>query len=244
MMSKKEKRLSSYKLPIKVLWFISSILGLGAFVLLAVKEFQSSFFYLILFLGLLYSATIVYITLRAFRFHRRLIKYFRRLLTGDFSTGIHDISWINDEITLLTEMATNTASHLDTYDRLRADRTALSLRALDVLFRRASRKIIMADMDKSQFKFTKTLQKAFNVDQDIFSFASIENQKNNEHFFRQFLLAAIKDAQVKDFSARLELPVRESALDLNFKFVPIKDKSEKVRIAFLYVDFSENDPVD
>lgn len=243
-MKKKENKNITYKLPIKIIWFIHALLGFGGFIFLCIEKIHSPFIYLIFLFVLLYIALFIYITLRIFRFKRRLTNYFRRLISGNYSTGIHEVSWIHDEITLLTDMATKVAEHLDTYDRIRADRTALSLNALDILFKRASRKIIMADMDKSVFKFTKSLQESFGVNQESFSFNVIEKQKRNEHFFRQFMIAALKERQNTDFSATFELPIRESALDLDFKFVPIKDKTEKVRIAFLYVDFSENDPAD
>lgn len=243
-MKKKKERDRSFKLPLKILWFFPGLTGLGGLIAAIYLVDTFSLFFFVLVITLLYIGFWIYLTLRIFRFNKRLVNYFRRLLSGDFSTGIHDISWIDDEITLITNLATKVAEHLETYDTLRADRTALSLRALEVLFRRASRKIIMADFDKSVFKFTKPLQQAFGVEQDIFSFNVIEKQPNNERFFRQFLLAALKDAQVKEFTATLELPIRNSSLELKFKFVPIKDRSEKVRIAFLYVDNPNDDPDD
>ncbi|MCD6233499.1 MAG: hypothetical protein DRP86_00050 [Candidatus Neomarinimicrobiota bacterium] len=243
-MKKKKERDRSFKLPLKILWFFPGLTGLGGLIAAIYLVDTFSLFFFVLVITLLYIGFWIYLTLRIFRFNKRLVNYFRRLLSGDFSTGIHDISWIDDEITLITNLATKVAEHLETYDTLRADRTALSLRALEVLFRRASRKIIMADFDKSVFKFTKPLQQAFGVEQDIFSFNVIEKQPNNERFFRQFLLAALKDAQVKEFTATLELPIRNSSLELKFKFVPIKDRSEKVRIAFLYVDNPDDDPDD
>ena len=232
------------KLPLSIIWFIPGVLGILAFIGLLILSHSLSFQIIIGFIALIYITVWIYLTYRIFPFKKRLINYFRRLLVGDFSTGIHDVPWVNDELTLLTHLATKVAEHLEAYDRLRADRTALSVRALVVLFRRASRKIIMADFDKAVFKFTKSLQRAFGVEQDTFSFNVIEKQKNNERFFRQFLLAAVKDAQAKEFTALLELPIRQSSLELKFKFVPIKDRSEKVRIAFLYVDSLEDDPQD
>ncbi|MDK2976902.1 MAG: hypothetical protein PWP06_1377 [Candidatus Marinimicrobia bacterium] len=243
-MKKKKERDKSIHLSLKILWFIPGLIGFGGLIAVIILVDTLPMLIFAFVITLLYIALWVYLTLRIFHFNKRLINYFRRLLSGDFSTGIHDVSWINDEISFITHLATRVAEHLKTYDVLRADRTALSLRALEVLFRRASRKIIMADFDKSIFKFTKSLQHAFGVEQDTFSFNVIEKQPNNERFFRQFLLAAIKDAQVKEFAATLELPIRKSSLELKFKFVPIKDRSEKVRIAFLYVDKLEDDPDD
>ncbi len=243
-MKKKQKSGRSFKLPLQILWFVPGILGFGAFIAAIINSDSLSVMTTMVVFLLLYLLVWIYLSLRVLRFKRRLINYLRRLLSGDYSTGIHHVSWIQDEITIITNLATKVAQHLETYDNLRADRTALSLRALEVLFRRASRKIIMADFDKSTFKFTKSLQQAFGVEQDTFSFKVIEKQSNNERFFRQFLLAAMKEAQVKEFSATLELPIRQSSLDLKFKFVPIKDRSEKVRIAFLYVDKQDDDPED
>ncbi len=244
MKKKKKEVFRRFRLPIRIIWFIPGILGFGGFLLALSIEKSLPMFILILIIFLCYTGSWIYLTLRTFRFKRRMTNYLRRLLSGDYSTGIHDVEWISDEITVISNLATKVAEHLEAYDHLRADRTAISSRSLEILFRRASRKIIMADFDKSHFKFTKPLQHAFGVDQDTFSFGVLEKQKNNTSFFRKFYYAAFKEMQEKEFSATLELPIRQSSLELKFKFVPIKDKAEKVRIAFLYVDKQEDDPDD
>jgi hypothetical protein len=148
---------------------------------------------------------------------------------------VKDISWIKDEISELTSLVNKSADQIRIYDNLRADRTGMSFRAMDLLFRNNTQPIILADMEKKNFRLNQKALDLFDVRQDVYSFDAIEMQDANEHFFKTFLLTALKDAVSTEFLSTLQLPQKNNSQKVNFRFEPLKNNNEKVRIVFLYV---------
>jgi len=177
----------------------------------------------------------VYLSLRVLRYVIRLRHFFRRLLANDYSSGVKDISWIDDEISELTTLINKSADQIRIYDELRADRTGLSFRAMDLLFRNNPQAIILADMEKKSFRLNQKALELFDVRQDNYSFDTIEKQDANEPFFKTFLVTALKDAVVTEFSTMLQFPPKSSSQKVKFRFEPLKNDNEKVRIVFLYI---------
>lgn len=177
----------------------------------------------------------IYLSMRVLRYVIRLRHFFRRLLANDYSSGVKDISWIKDEISELTSLVNKSADQIRIYDELRADRTGMSFRAMDLLFRNNTQAIILADMEKKNFRLNQKALDLFDVRQDVYGFDAIEMQDANEHFFKTFLVAALKDAVPTTFSAALQFPQKSDSQKVNFQFEPLKNNDEKVRIVFLYV---------
>jgi PAS domain-containing protein len=176
-----------------------------------------------------------YLSVRVWRYVIRLRHFFRRLLANDYSSGVKDISWIKDEISELTSLINKSADQIRIYDELRADRTGLSFRAMDFLFRNNIQAIILTEMEKKCFRLNQKALELFGLRQDVYSFDAIEMQDANEHFFKTFFVAALKDAVSTEFTSMLQFPQKNDSQKVNFRFEPLKNNGEKVRIVFLFV---------
>ena len=166
--------------------------------------------------------------------------FFRHILSNDYSTGIRPISWIHDEISDITQLANRAMDQLRTYDRLRSERTGMSYRALELICREIEVALIIADMDKQMFRFNPAAQAMFEIKKDTFSFESIEKQDESSRFFRIFLLTTLKEKVQKEGTATLQLPLRESKREIFFRIIPLKDESEKVKLAIIFINPSED----
>lgn len=230
------------KIPVTItvpLWLLLSIvfvLSVGGYLVSFLGSTQTVIIRPVLIASLILTASgWTYISLRMLRFFSRLRIFFRRLLANDYSTGMRNVAWLADELSVLTDLTNKTADQLRAYDELRAERTSLSFRAMDLLFRNDPQGIILADMEKKLFRFNPAAQNMYCVKQETYSFETIEKQKVNTRFFRIFLIAALKETVTTHGSAVLQLPQRQTALRITFKLEPLKDKSEKVRFAFMFI---------
>ncbi len=184
----------------------------------------------------------IYLSVRIIRFQGRLRLFFRRILANDYSTGIRNIGWLDDELSRLTDLINRTADQLRIYDELRTEKTGLSYRSMDLLFRNSEKAIIMADLDKKVFRLNPAVQEIYDVKQEVYSFDAIMKQEANVRFVRTFLVATLRDQISKEGTAILKLPQREFAYELNFRLEPLKNNSEKVKYAFLFINsFNEED---
>jgi hypothetical protein len=196
--------------------------------------------------GLVYAASIImlplflaawsYITFRLWFFRNRLMLLFKHLLFNDYSTGIRSMHLFDDEVSEITATANKVCEQLATYDRLRAERTGLSYRAMNTLFRIVSQGIIIADMEKKQFRLNPYLQALFGVNQETFSFDAIEKQEENTRFFRTFIVAVLKDKIKADVTTSLILPQRTVQKTFIFQMMPLKDDKEVVKVAVLFAE--------
>ncbi len=231
-----KKYLLKCTLKIWQLWIVLLILSFTGYIVCLFDSFNTGAGKKII--PLLFLLTIIiwtYLSLRVLRYVIRMRHFFRRLLANDYSCGVKDINWIKDEISELTSLINKSADQIRKYDELRADRTGLSFRAMDLLFRNNAQAIILADMEKKIFRLNQNALELFDVRQDIYSFDAIEQQEANEHFFKTFIVTALKDAVVAEFSSMLQLPQKSNYKKINFRFEPLKNNNEKVRMVFLYI---------
>lgn len=227
------------RVPLIIIWPVFSATGIIVFIS-ALRLFgRGAPNLLFMLVNLLFILTGTYLTLRLWFFRKRLVNFFRHLLSGDYTTGIKTIPWLEDEISALTRLANRVADQLRIYDELRADRTGLSYRALDVVFRTVQEGVIIANMEKSTFRLNPAVQSMFGVNQESFGFESIENQKENTRFVRTFMLTTLKDGVAREGKSVLRLPGPGLKRDVRFRIVPLKDKSEKVRLAMIFVQIVE-----
>jgi len=223
--------------PLVSVWLIILLCGMAGYVLPSVSgrlaALQGS---LQALLAVLFLVSWVYLSLRLWFFRKRLVNFFRRILAGEYVTGVRPIAWLDDEIADLTARANRAMDQLRTYDELRADRTGLSYRALDLVFVNAKICLILVHAAKKQIRLNPALQSAFGVAQEAYSFQAIEKQPENSRFFRSLLRTLYREKVAREGRATLQLPQRESALEISYRMVPLKDKSEKVQTVVIFVE--------
>lgn len=77
------------------------------------------------------------------------------------------------------------------------------------------------------------MKRMFEIENDRFTFESIQKQDGNDRFFRVFLVTTLRDQVMREGKALFQLPQRESRREISFRIVPIKDRSEKIDRGFL-----------
>lgn len=231
-------------IPVWLIWVAFLAISIGGNFLFFIKLPILDPFRLIVFMIIISQCIFaVYLTLRIFRFHFRIKAFFRKLLANDYSTGIRDLGWLDDELSRLTTLINRTADQLRTYDELRSERTGLSFRAMDLLFDNSDQGIIIADMEKKLFRFNPAAQRMYDVNQESYSYDTLERLDANSRFIRIFLLATLRDTVTKEGTVILQLPQRETSRKINFRIEPLKNMAEKVRFAFIFISLAENQDV-
>lgn len=223
-------------MSLNLLWFIVLLLGFSGYAVSFTVVSESALRLVLIAAFCLFCIIWIWFGVRVFRFMSRLRIFFRRILANDYDTGLQDIHWIRDGITALTVLGNRTADQIRAYDKLRAERTEISYRAMNMLFRSSKQALMIAEIDKKQFRLNPAAQEMYGVKQETYSFESIEKQQANTRFFRTFLIVVLKDAVTKTAESQFKLPQREAIHNIEFQIEPIKDRSEKVRFAIIYIN--------
>lgn len=184
---------------------------------------------------LLFVVSWVYSFLRLTFFLSRTKKFFRRLLAGDYETGIRDSTWLRDEVSDVTQLINKTSDQLRVYDELRSERTGASYRLMDTIFKNVNEPIAIVSVEKQQIRLNPHLKTLYDVTQDLFSFEAMEKPEENRRFIVANLYRVLRSGVGREGYAPLRLPIRELVLHFDFRMVPFKNKQEKVTMVLVFM---------
>ncbi len=220
---------------LKILWFLLPICGLVSG-LVVWPEISSSARGSVATLFALSLLCWGHLTLRAFGFRKRMFLFLRRLLAGDYETGIRTHERFTDEISRLETLGNQVAERLRIYDRLRADRVSIHARVLDLLLIQSKDGLITANVEKEIFLFNPVAQKMLGVNRKSFSFESVLKPSVNEAFNTLFQHAVTGRKVNTEGHCLLQLPGMSAPIQLSFLMMPLRDRDENVRFAVLSIE--------
>ncbi len=220
---------------LKILWFFLPICWLAGGLLIG-PTVEKPLSWSLLILSVLFLLCWSYLTLRAFGFRKRMFLFLRRLLAGDYETGIRTRERFTDEISKLEAISNQVADRLRIYDRLRADRVSIHARVLDLLLIQSKEGLITANVEKEIFLFNPVAQKILGIKRKSFSFESVLKPTVNETFGRLFAQAVTGRKVNTNGHCALQLPGMSAPVNAAFLVMPLRDRDETVRFAVLTIE--------
>ena len=220
---------------IKIMWIGMLICYVVIYVLFLREAYLTRYYTWALWIGALGLAFWLYVTVRAWLYKRKFELFARHLLDGDYETGIQTHRFSRDEMRTLADLTNRIADRLRQFDKLRAERVALSTRAREIIHERSDKAVIFADFDAAVFRFNEAARRLFGIDQESMSFESIENRPENSEFTEFFRNAVEREKVASETRLKLALPVRDIAREITAEIVPVKDGEENVRIALIFL---------
>jgi PAS domain-containing protein len=186
-------------------------------------------------LGPLGLACAAYLAVRIVVFRVKYTRFSKRLLAGNYESGIQTHRISRDEVRGLADLTNKIADRLRLYDALRADRVAVNARAREIMQERAETPIVAADVEEGTFRFNPAARALFGVEQESLSIDSIVKRPENEAFARLYSTVVERDKVPHSSRLTMTLPVRNVTRDVAADFVPIKDRQEQVRIVLMFL---------
>ena len=225
---------------LKILWFFLPVCWLVGGLLLG-PEVEKPLRWSLLILSVLFLLCWSYLTLRAFDFRKRMFLFLRRLLAGDYETGVKTRKRFTDEISKLETLSNQVADRLRIYDRLWVDRVSIHARVLDLLLIHSQEGLITANVEKEIFLFNPVAQKILGVKRKSFSFESVLKPAANETFSRLFAQAVTGRKMNTNGHCALQLPGMSAPINASFLVMPLRDRDETVRFAVLTIESSSTE---
>lgn len=219
---------------LQILWFLMPLCGLTAGLIAWSQAAPPARWSFAVFfaLGMLCWS---YLTVRIIGFRIRLFNFLRQLLAGDYEAGIRTRRRFTDEISRLEALANRFAGRLQTYDRLRADRVSIQVRAFDLLLDHVSEPLAAVDIQQKAFLFNPAAQKVLGIERKSFSFESVIKPDINSEF-RDLFNDAVSGRKIRtDGFSWLQLPGMSDPVYIGVDFIPLRDRDEEVRFALLSI---------
>ncbi len=220
---------------IKIMWIGILICYAAIYILFLKEAYLTGYYVWALWIGGIGLAFWLYVTVRIWLFKRKFEMFARHLLDGNYETGIQTHRFSRDEMRVLADLTNRIADRLRQYDKLRAERVALSTRAREILHERSDKAVIVAEFDGATFRFNEAARGLFGIDQETMTFESIENRPENREFTAFFRKTVEFEKVASEARLKLTLPVRDITREITVEIVPIKDGGENVRIALIFL---------
>ncbi len=224
------------KHTIKIVWFIFLITYVFSYFIF-IQQASLGPLIDVLFAAIFVAglAAWIYLTVRVGYVRRHLANCMRRLLNNDYKTGINEALWLGDEVSELAVLANKTVAQLQIYDQLRVDRIGLFRRLVDLISENVAEGIILVDVERKVLLFNTTAQKIFGIEQEKLTFDSVERQENNKQFLAMFKDLIDNGKVIDTCTVDLQLPIKNARKKVCLRMLPLKDKTEKVQLAVIFV---------
>ncbi|MBP7828612.1 MAG: hypothetical protein KA248_01705 [Kiritimatiellae bacterium] len=175
----------------------------------------------------------LYLMLRLTAARRRLVGFLRRLLAGDYETGMRQRDRFPDEVTGMARLANQLGQQLQAYDTLRAERVALSSRALDLLHREVSEPVLLADTEKEFFRLNPAAQEFLGTEKETLGFDALRAQPANQAFMNLVRKASEQDKQDDAAVVPLQVMPGREPREVRIRVRPLKNKKEEVGLVVI-----------
>ena len=224
---------------IKIVWgavLFALVFRFGLF--LASAPPLNARFFLVALLFVIGCGALTYLTVRAMLFRRNLHHFLRRLLSGNYDTGIRTYPHLNDEIAQLERLLNNLGDRLRTYDRLRAQHVAANRRALDMLFCLTPQPALLLKVDSGTLQINPAAQAFLDTDQQTMNLDTLDNYPTNGAFV-SLVRSTIDHTKVPSSDGlSLTWPGKKTERGLFVAVLPVEDASERVWMAVILLQES------
>jgi PAS domain-containing protein len=177
----------------------------------------------------------LYITIRMFLFKTRLRRLLKLIFEGNYDAGMKDDDMLADELCSMNNFINKVVARLKENDGLRAEKVELKSRALELVSRMTVDGIMVADIEARNFQLNPVVQEMFGLKLEQLDFDAIEKRPANAAFFKAFWNAVKHERVPKETDVSLQLPIRDTTHEITATILPIKDRTETVKIAIIFV---------
>ncbi|GEM_PF-938335 len=225
---------------VTILWAgLFLLIALGYALALGAYRSNPYLFYCLLVAGILACGIAAYLTVKALLFRRKLLACIRHLLANEYQTGMRVARGPCDEIVRFEKRINSMVDQLRVYNSLQIERISALNKSIDIVYRNIAEGIIIAYPDKREFRLNPAVQRMFQVEQEVITFDAIEKQPGNRRFVALFKEAVEMRKVITEGIVTLELPIRQSSLNVMVEIIPVKDKGESVALAIIFVNKAE-----
>jgi PAS domain-containing protein len=179
------------------------------------------------------AALLITVGMRMTGFLRRLARLARRLMDGDFESGMRVAKRPADEVTVIERRMDCLAQRLRGFDMLRTARVLDLQRALDLLLQHLDRPVMLFDVRREVLECNPGWRETFGIAQQSLPFGAVERIPENAPLIA-LLRRAMETGQSPEPShVHFRLPPQESARAVTLRIVPVKEGDGAVDYVFV-----------
>lgn len=186
----------------------------------------------VLFTGALLPLALI--AWRITRFHNRVQRVLRRLVTGDYETGLRVTRFRGDEFSATEHLLNRLTEQLREYDALRTTRIRQLRMTLDLVLEHAEEPMGLFDVEKGTLTVNAAMSGAEDAARHSVPLKALRDIEPNASFVAMLARAAEDEKSPQAGRVTLHFPKQESPVELDVRVVPFKDKDDRVPLVVVF----------
>ena len=178
--------------------------------------------------------TLLFVAWRVFRFRRRAYVLLRRLVAGDYDTGLPAAVRWRDEVSVLAGLCNKLAEQLRQYDALRARRIRQLRMTLDLVLEHTEQPMILFDVARDALEFNAAMSGILETPRQTVQLSALRNLGANGPFVEMLRRAVASEKSAQEGRVAIQFPGRDVVQETNVRVVPFKDKDDSVPLAIVF----------
>jgi nitrogen fixation/metabolism regulation signal transduction histidine kinase len=172
---------------------------------------------------------------RLIRFGARARSLLRRLVSGDYESGIRVTRFCKDEVNELEALFNRLVEQLRQYDDLRSTRIRQLRMTLDLVVKHTAEPMILLDVEKGVLNFNPAVSEIIGNDRQSVSLDTLRKLEANRVFGELLTRATAEEKTVQVGDIELQLPGQDTPKKVNARVIPYKEKAGNIPFAILFI---------
>ncbi|MDT8391476.1 MAG: PAS domain-containing protein [Lentisphaeria bacterium] len=178
---------------------------------------------------------LLFVGLRLLRFRTRTHTLLRRLLAGDYQSGIRPTRHLQDDISELEALQNRLVQQLREYDDLRTGRIRQLRMTLGLLAEHTIEPLILFDAQKGVLDFNPAMSAILGVARQSVPLETLRNLETNTPFDTLLTRATLEEKSNQTGQVTIQLPGQATPKTLDLRIIVYKDKMDNIAFALLFV---------
>ncbi len=171
---------------------------------------------------------------RLYRFRTRMRALLRRLVSGDYESGMQVCDFCADEVVEIEELVNRLVEQLRRYDDLRTERIRQLRMTLNMVLEHTSEPMILFDVEKGALDFNPAMARLLGLSRQSAPLDTLRNLDTDEAFCELLTRATAEEKSAQEGTVEVRLPEQASPRELDLRVLPYKDKNEDVPFAIVF----------
>ena len=171
---------------------------------------------------------------RVSRFRARTFALLRRLVAGNYESGLAAPAHWHDEVSGIEDLFNKLVEQLRQYDELRMRRIRQLRMTIDLIIEHSEEPMALFDAEKSTLEFNRAMAGCIDAPRKTFPLSTLRNIEPNKAFAEMLMRAVEDPKEPQEGDVDIQFPGKEVCKKTAVRIIPFKNEDDSVPLAVIF----------
>ena len=171
---------------------------------------------------------------RVSRFRARAFALLRRLVAGNYESGLAAPAHWHDEVSGIEDLFNKLVEQLRQYDELRTRRIRQLRMTIDLILEHSGEPMALFDAEKDTLEFNRAMGGCLDTPRKTIPLSTLRNIEPNNSFAEMLTRAVEDQKEPQEGEIELQFPGQEASAHIAVRVLPFKNKDGSVPVAVIF----------